>query len=117
MLSKPLIAALVVTGFFVANFIILIIISTAVVNVPFYRINTIQCKLSQAERVQKECVCPSAEQNICVSTGKKWQSNPSECAPCAQFPILLRTWQIICLVLGIITFLFWINVFTKTVKF
>jgi len=117
MLSKPLIAALIVTGILVLNFIILVIIGTTIVNVPFYRINMIQCILSHDERKQKECLCPTADSNACVATGKNWESTPRECKPCPQFPILLRTWQIIFLVLGFFTLLVWINVFTKTVKF
>ena len=117
MLSKPLIAALIVTGILVLNFIILVIIGTTVVNVPFYRINMLQCFLNHNARVQQECLCPTAANNACVTTGQHWKSTPRECKPCPQFPVILRTWQIIFLVLAVFTLLVWINVFTKTIKF
>ena len=117
MLSKPLIAALIVTGVLVLNFIILVIIGTTIVNVPFYRINMLQCVFNKVGLQQYKCLCPSADNNTCVETGQNWKSTPRDCKPCPQFPILLRTWQIIFLVLGIFTLLVWINVFTKTIKF
>ena len=87
---------------------------------PFWATQTGCVTAMQTDPLSKKCLCSDkVNSDNCLPTGKTYKNNPSECDKCSniKIPVTVTILQVVVLILFIITILFWVNVFTKTVKF
>ncbi len=122
-MNKELKYAIIATVVYIVIYIgsVVVLLKKYISNNPFW-FSPIGCMLEMAAEDlsgHKKCLCPdNLNLNNCVSTNKTYINSPNECASCTvHIPPGVVAVQIILLVLFVILILFWINVFTKTVKF